>query len=47
MSTEQKDYTFDIDNLDALAAVEGVVVKGGFDSETAENDDCAGGACKI
>lgn len=43
MSTEQKnDDVFDIDNLDALDAVEG-----GFDPETAEDDGCAGGACKI
>ena len=46
MSTEQKDDTFDMDNLDALDAVEGVVVEGGFDPETAEDDGCAGGACK-
>lgn len=48
MSTEQKNNDmFDMDNLDALDAVEGVVVEGGFDPETAEDDDCAGGACKI
>lgn len=48
MSTEQKkDDTFDMDNLDALDAVEGVVVEGGFDPETTEDDGCAGGACKI
>ena len=47
MSTEQNDDMFDMDNLDALDAVEGVVVEGGFDPETAEDDGCAGGACKI
>lgn len=46
-TTEQKDDMFDMDNLDALDAVEGVVVEGGFDPETEEDDDCAGGACKI
>lgn len=48
MSTEQKkDDTFDIDNLDALNAVEGVVVEGGFDPDKDEDGGCAGGACKI
>lgn len=48
MSTEQKnDDVFDIDNLDALDAVEGVVVEGSFDPDKDEDEGCAGGACKI
>lgn len=48
MSTEQKnDDTFDMDNLDALNAVEGVAVEGGFDPDKDEDEGCAGGACKI
>lgn len=38
----------DFDDLDAaLGQFEGKTVEGGFDPETAEDDVCAGGACKI
>ena len=48
MSTQQKnDDTFGMSNPDALDAVEDVAVEGGFGIETAEDEGCAGGACKI
>ena len=46
-SAEQKDDTFDMDNLDALDAVADVAVEGGFDPDKDEDEGCAGGACKI
>lgn len=47
MSTEQNNDVFDMDTLDALDAVEGVVVEGEFDPDKDEDEGYAGGACKI
>lgn len=42
-----QDLDFDLDNLDTvLEEFDGVTVEGGADPEN-EDDNCAGGACKI
>ncbi len=44
---EMSEQDFDLDNLDALLEdFDGVVVEGGVDAAD-EDDNCAGGACKI
>lgn len=37
---------FDLDNLEVLDQFKNVVVEGGVDTDK-EEDNCAGGACKI